>query len=76
PEAPVSISLRVEEKLLRLVIRDHGPGFDVASVRGRGGLGLINMQERAHALGGELKIQSRPGFGTEISVEIPLPADV
>jgi len=75
PDAPVTISLTLKETSLRLVISDRGPGFDVSAVRGLGGLGLINMQERAHALGGELKIESRPGLGTEISVEIPLPGD-
>jgi two-component system CheB/CheR fusion protein len=73
PDAPVTISVTMKANLLRLVINDRGPGFDVAAVRGRGGLGLVNMQERAHAVGGELKIKSRPGLGTEISVEIPLP---
>lgn len=75
PEAPVTISLTLKGKSLRLVISDRGPGFNVTAVRGRGGLGLINMQERAHALGGELKIESRPGLGTEITAEIPLPED-
>ena len=73
PDAPVTISLTRKTNSLRLVVSDRGPGFDMAAVRGRGGLGLVNMQERAHALGGELRIQSRPGLGTEIFVEIPLP---
>lgn len=72
PEAPVRIAVAVKGDVLRLVISDQGPGFDEAAVRERGGLGLINMQERAHALGGQLKIRSRPGHGTEISAEIPL----
>lgn len=75
PDAPVTISLALKGRSLRLVISDSGPGFDVAAVRGRGGLGLVNMQERAHALGGDLVIQSRLGIGTEVSVEIPLPED-
>ena len=72
PEAPVSISVTVKATNLRLTVSDKGPGFDVSAARERGGLGLINMQERAHAAGGHLKIQSRPGQGTEISAEIPL----
>ncbi len=75
PDGPVTISLSGEANSLRLVISDRGPGFDVTAVRGRGGLGLVNMQERAHALGGKLHIDSHPGLGTEISVEIPLSED-
>ncbi|MBV8897179.1 MAG: PAS domain-containing protein [Acidobacteriaceae bacterium] len=72
-DAPVKISLTAKVNSLRLVISDRGPGFDVTAIRGRGGLGLINMQERAHAAGGELTIHSSPVTGTEIAVEIPLP---
>jgi signal transduction histidine kinase len=58
---------------LRLTIEDRGHGFDpAASVRrGAGGFGLISMRERAEALGGELRVTSAPGAGTEIEVIIP-----
>jgi signal transduction histidine kinase len=50
-------------------IRDNGIGFDPLGVRG--GFGLAGMRERALALGGELKLSSRPGAGTEIDVVLP-----
>jgi signal transduction histidine kinase len=59
----------------RLEIEDDGLGFDVESRKGpsrRGGLGLYGMQERAELLGGTLRIESAPGHGTRVAVEIPL----
>src|SRR5882762_2968920 len=56
-------------------IRDDGGGFDSSQARaapGRKGLGLIAMQERVTAIGGSLRIESRPGLGTELSIRIPL----
>jgi signal transduction histidine kinase len=53
-----------------LTIRDDGVGFNT---RGRsGGNGLRNMRERAGALGGGLKINSRKGEGTVLRFSIPL----
>jgi signal transduction histidine kinase len=60
---------------LRLRIRDNGRGFeepDVFSSLG-GHFGLIGMRERAERLGGELRLESRPGEGTEVEVTVPLP---
>ena len=54
---------------------DDGTGFDIqllSSQKRGGGIGLIGIQERVNALGGTLKITSRPGKGTEILVTIPL----
>ncbi len=54
-----------------LEIDDDGHGFDVAAAKGSGN-GLINLEQRAEALGGALRIESRPGEGSTIRVEIPL----
>ena len=55
-------------------IRDDGAGFKMR--RGqeapRKGLGLVAMRERVSAIGGTLRIESRPGHGTEISIRLPL----
>jgi PAS domain S-box-containing protein len=51
-------------------IADHGHGFDVhAPIKG---LGLLSMKERVSLLGGDFRVQSAIGAGTEISVNIPL----
>ena len=57
-------------KQLFLRIRDTGAGFDLAVPRrtDRGGYGLRIMRERAAALGGDFRITTKPGSGTEIEV--------
>jgi signal transduction histidine kinase len=55
-------------------IEDDGNGFDPASVHPDAeslrGVGLLGMRERAELLGGRLTIESAPGEGTRIKVEI------
>lgn len=55
----------------RLKVTDDGVGFDPAAVRRPGHHGLTNMRERAAALGGRFSVESGPGIGTRIVVEIP-----
>ena len=63
---------RVEVRLqrlgsrVRLLIADHGCGFDPGAPAA--GFGLVSMRERASSAGGELKISSIPGHGTEVEV--------
>jgi PAS domain S-box-containing protein len=59
------------QRALRLVIRDDGVGMDPAAERG--GLGLRVMRERAYKLGGSFALQSRPGAGTRVAVEVRVP---
>jgi signal transduction histidine kinase len=68
----VKIALSREPERVVLAVQDDGSGFDPADT-GAGGLGLDSMRERAHTLGGELIIQSSPGAGTLVHLEIPLP---
>jgi PAS domain S-box-containing protein len=53
-------------------IQDDGCGFDVGRPTRRNGFGLDFMRERAERLGGDLQIQSKPGLGTCVIVEVPL----
>jgi two-component system, chemotaxis family, CheB/CheR fusion protein len=73
PQAAVIVRLTCTAKQLRLKVKDTGPGFDPVAIRARGHLGIVSMQERAHLLGGDLKIQSRPGKGATFTLRIPLP---
>jgi signal transduction histidine kinase len=54
---------------LSLRIADDGVGFDPAG--SNAGFGLMSMRDRARALGGELRVVSAPGEGTEIEVVLP-----
>ena len=56
-----------------LTIRDSGVGFDTELKRSKG-LGLISMQERVKLMNGTISITSRPQYGTEIDVRVPLSA--
>jgi len=72
----VRLQVQGEEPHRRIVIEveDDGRGFDpdrMVTAEG-GGLGLIGMQERAAIVGGVLEIESEPGKGTLIRMEIPL----
>ena len=55
-------------------IEDNGVGLssDLATSTPEGHFGLIGMRERTHAIGGTFAVNSLPGAGTKISVELPL----
>jgi two-component system sensor histidine kinase DegS len=53
-------------------LRDNGVGFDKSSVAGGGGFGLKGMRERIEKVGGHLAIETTPGKGTHISIDVPL----
>jgi signal transduction histidine kinase len=70
------IIIKKDAEYLHIWIRDNGGGFDAEGRMNRSareGFGLMGMQERARRLDGELRVESVPGKGTEIIVQIPLP---
>jgi signal transduction histidine kinase len=73
-----SIEVEVEylPRQLRLVVSDNGCGIDPQVVQpGRGAhWGLLGMRERAGNIGAELRVLSRPGAGTEVTISIPCDA--
>jgi signal transduction histidine kinase len=58
------------------LVEDDGQGFNVQECSGRAaserGTGLIGMRERVTSLGGSFSIQSHPGQGTRLSLEVPV----
>jgi PAS domain S-box-containing protein len=70
----VSVALTLQKGTEVLTIADDGTGFDPEAVQGRGGLGLIGMEERARLVNGNLSIAAQPGHGTRIALQVPLPA--
>ncbi len=65
------IEMTFDAETLTIDIRDHGTGMSPAR-KGRPGLGLIAMRERAEILCGDLKVSSVPSGGTTVSLTIPL----
>ena len=66
----VQVTVRQEPGCLHLAIRDDGRGFDARQERG---MGLLGMQERVSHLGGSFTVDSSPGQGASITIELPLP---
>ena len=67
----VTVLLRADGGRVELVVMDNGRGFDPDTVSDKGGMGLVNMQQRAERLGGSLTILSTSGKGTEIKASFP-----
>jgi signal transduction histidine kinase len=68
----VRISLAGREATALLEITDDGDGFDAdAATTASRRLGLLSMRERAHAVGGRLSVDSRPGDGATVRLVVP-----
>ncbi|GAI37297.1 unnamed protein product, partial [marine sediment metagenome] len=69
------VKLEFGDNSIKMAVSDNGRGFelpermdDLANI---GKLGLAGMRERARLLGGTLEVQSTPGKGTTLIVEVP-----
>lgn len=68
----VAVAIQRDGDDVVIEISDDGVGFDVDALEARPGhLGLVSMRERVHAVGGELRIASRPGR-TTVRARAPL----
>jgi two-component system sensor histidine kinase UhpB len=67
----VDVRLTRTDGRVCLYVRDDGAGFAPAQAGRSGGLGLINMRERVRPLSGTLELESEPGRGTTVRVEVP-----
>ena len=66
----INILVNQTKGLLQVCINDNGAGFSETKTNNNG-LGITNMKHRATILGGKLMIESEPGAGTNIIMEIP-----
>lgn len=71
-----SVLLKKNQSSISVIIEDTGVGFDPRKVRSEQGknnrLGLYGMEERLAIVGGNLVVESSPGAGTTIYIDIPL----
>ena len=68
----VTVGMAADVKTLYMKIADTGDGFDPGSLSAVTASGLSGMRERAILLGGHLEIDSAPGKGTRLTIELPL----
>ena len=72
----VHVRLERKESAVVAFINDNGKGFDAEKITGseapEHGVGLLGIRERVSSLGGSFSIQSGPGQGTRLTIEIPL----
>lgn len=68
----VNVTLSYENGNIRLEVLDHGTGFDTKAVLQMPvSNGLTGIRERVLLLGGQLELQSTPGMGTSLLIELP-----
>jgi signal transduction histidine kinase len=67
----VGITLRLEQGVVELVLRDNGSGFDVETAGSEDHFGLAMMRERALVAGGTFDLSSAPSQGTTVTVRFP-----
>ena len=71
----IEVRLERTAKMVNLKVIDDGCGFQADDAfAGMGGhFGLIGIRERAERIGGELRLETQPGAGTEVEITVPLP---
>jgi signal transduction histidine kinase len=67
----INFRVRVSNDELVILITDNGTGFDTASYSN--GHGILNLQQRLEHLHGRCELESTPGAGTTVSLQLPLP---
>ena len=68
----VRVALRITEGAAIGIVEDDGGGFDPDAAKRNGWGGLRYMEERTTLVGGRLWVESAPGRGTRVAVEVPL----
>ncbi len=68
----VEAVLSMEKEKIKMTITDDGKGFYTERIENKKTLGILGMRERATLMGGEYKIISTPGKGTQIQVTVPV----
>jgi signal transduction histidine kinase len=64
------VQLTYSEGKMTIIVEDDGKGFDTGIIGKSMGIGFSNMQSRVDYLGGHMEIQSEPGKGTTVVVEL------
>ena len=68
----IKVTLTATPEVVTLQVHDDGRGIQVQEIAGLHSLGLLGMRERAMRLGGAFNIRGTSGYGTIVTVSIPL----
>ena len=71
----VQVTLECDGSQLHLAVRDDGTGFDPLTAGKNNGHGLASMKQRIQTMGGEVRVASQPGAGTDVEVWLPFRPD-
>src|SRR5690606_6538910 len=66
------IQLSFNEGLLNVTVEDDGRGFEHIRDKEASGMGIKNIYARAGAMGANLEIESKPGFGATVYLELDI----
>ncbi|GER93979.1 hypothetical protein A45J_1737 [hot springs metagenome] len=69
------VSIERDRNFIRINVSDDGIGFSPSVMNNKGnytGFGIFSIKERLKGIGGQMDIKSRRGFGTHISIKIPV----
>jgi signal transduction histidine kinase len=67
----VRVDVAVHGRMLRVAVRDDGIG----GADPKDGSGMLGLKDRAEAIGGTMRFESRHGEGTSLTGELPLAKD-
>ena len=68
----VKITLKNDDNLVTLIVRDNGLGITEAQINDSRSFGILGMRERVDARGGQIKIRGLAGKGTVVDITLPL----
>jgi PAS domain S-box-containing protein len=68
----IDVTVRSKPEALHIEVKDNGVGFDIQKVSKENTFGLVGMQERARAVGAEVRVASKQGRGTSVRMRMPL----
>jgi two-component system NarL family sensor kinase len=68
----LDINFTYTDNVLSIQIKDDGKGFLIQPAKGSYGLGLMNINNRIQLMNGQITVESSPGTGTVIFIQLPI----
>ncbi|WP_340201083.1 ATP-binding protein [Ascidiimonas sp. W6] len=68
----VQLQLARHDAYINILIEDNGVGFNPSNLPKKEGMGLSSIKRRVEVIGGNFHIDSQPGHGTTVSIDIPV----